>query len=75
MDRFSDGPGEGGDEAWVENPGTERVNRAPSIAVSCLMEDSSITGMINPYRLSPWLLSTFPMSLLLVNLTPPLNFK
>lgn len=64
------------EEVWVKNSDIGRVNQTPSMAVSLLMESNSITGRINPYRLSPWLLSTFPMSLLLVNLTPPLkNFK
>lgn len=58
----------------MKNPSTGRVNQALGIVVSCLMEDSSISGAINPYRLSPWLLSTFPTSLLLVILTPTLNY-
>lgn len=73
MERYSNSPGEDREEVWVKNPDIGRGNQTPNVAVSLLMESSSITGRINPYRLSPWLLSTFPMSLLLVNLTPPLN--
>lgn len=73
MERYSNGPEEDREEVWVKNPDIGRVSETPSVAASLLMESSSITGRINPYRLSLWLLSTFPMSLLLVNLTPSLN--
>lgn len=73
MERYSNNPGEDWEELWVKNPDIGRVSQTPCVAVSLLRESSSITGRINPYRLSLWLLSTFPMSLLLVNLTSPLN--
>lgn len=73
MERYSNGPEEDREEVSVKNPDIGRVSETPSVAASLLMESSSITGRINPYRLSLWLLSTFPMSLLLVNLTPSLN--
>lgn len=73
MERYSNSPGEDREELWVKNPDIGRVSQTPCVAVSLLMESSSITGRINPYRLSLWLLSTFPTSLPLVNLTSPLN--
>lgn len=74
MDRFSDSSREGWEGAWVKTPGTVRVNVKLGIVIICFMEDSSITGTINPYRLSSWLLSTFPTPFLLVILTPTVNY-
>lgn len=73
MERYSNSPGEDREEVWVKNPDIRRVSQTLSVAASLLMESSSITGRINPYRQSLWLLSTFRLSLLLVNLTPSLN--
>lgn len=73
MDRFSDSSRQGWEGAWVKTPGAGRVNVELGIVIICFMEDSSITGAINPYRLSSWLLSTFPTPFPLVILTPTVN--
>lgn len=74
MDRFSDSSRECWKRTWVKTPGTGRVNVELGIVIICFMEDSSITGAIDPYRLSSWLLSTFPTPFLLVILTPTVNY-